>query len=203
MNLKAVFFLPVMVLAGCAGDREQVKPADFLKNYNLAEPSITAMVHCSEHDCLTRTPISLEGKTWKKIYGLFEVSPASAAVERQLLAKAAGIYEQYAGKIAGTHKDQARTSVNSSRQLDCIDETLNTTMLFMVLEKQGLIRFHTLAGTVGRGEAFDWPHFALALAEKEGRQQFVLDSWFRPNGQPADILTLAEWKKGWNPPEFK
>lgn len=203
MNLKAAFFLPVIVLAGCAGDQQRVKPSDFLENYSLAEPSITAIIHCSEHDCVTRTSVSLEGETWRKLSSLFEIAPVSANAERRLLATAAGIYEQYAGKIAGTSQDRARTGINNTRQLDCIDETLNTTMLFMVLEKQGLIRFHTLEGTVGRGEAFDWPHFALSLAEKNGGKQFVLDSWFRPNGQPADILTLEEWKKGWNPPVIK
>lgn len=203
MNLKAAYLLPILVLVGCAGDQERIKPADFLKNYNLAEPSLTAMTYCSEHDCVTRTPVSLEGGVWKKITNLFQTMPASAEEERQLLAMAVGLYEEHAGQIAGTSQDKPRTGINSSRQLDCIDETLNTTMFFMVLKKEGLIRFHTLEGTVGRGDAFDWPHFALSLAEKEGSKQFVLDTWFRPNGQPADILTLAEWKKGWNPPLIK
>jgi hypothetical protein len=44
-------------------------------------------------------------------------------------------------------------------------------------------------------------HWSAVIEEKRGGavSQFVVDSWFVDNGQPAVILPLADWKKGAGP----
>ena len=44
-------------------------------------------------------------------------------------------------------------------------------------------------------------NWSAVIEEKRGGavSQFVVDSWFVDNGQPAVILPLADWKKGAGP----
>ena len=191
------------LMAGCAGDQETIKPEAFLQQYQLSRPQISAVTYCSSHDCLERTEISLTEAEWKRISGWVEALAKDAGEEREKLAQAVAEYEKIAAAKAGTSGDKARTGMNSDRQLDCIDESLNTTSILLLLQEKGFIGYHSLNGTEGRGEAFDWPHFATSLRETKSGDIYVIDSWFRDNGEKADILSLADWKRGWNPPGFK
>ncbi len=204
MRLAILFSIGALAaLGGCAGNQETIKPEAFLAQYNLALPSVTAMTYCSSHDCLERTDLSLSEEEWGAISQTLSTPPQTSAEERVALSKAVAFYEKIAAAKAGTSGDRARTGLNNNRQLDCIDESLNTTTLLLLLKDKGLIRYHSLSGTEGRGSSFDWPHFATSLKEKQSGDIYILDSWFRDNGQPADVLPLAVWKDGWNPPGFK
>ncbi len=191
------------LIAGCAGDQGTINADAFLKQYELSRPQISAVTYCSSHDCLQRTEISLTEAEWKRISGWVGTPAKDAAKERDLLAHAVAEYEKIAAVKAGTSGDKARTGLNNNRQLDCIDESLNTTSILLLLQEKGFIAYHSLNGTEGRGQAFDWPHFAASLRETKSGAIYVIDSWFRDNGEKADILSLADWKRGWNPPGFK
>ncbi len=190
-------------MAGCVGDQETIKPEAFLQQYQLSHPQISAVIYCSSHDCLERTEISLTEAEWKRISRWVGRPAKDAEEEREKLAQAVAEYEKIAAAKAGTSGDRARTGMNSDRQLDCIDESLNTTSILLLLQEKGFIGYHSLNGTEGRGDAFDWPHFAPSLQETKSGDIYVIDSWFRDNGEKADILSLEDWKRGWNPPGFK
>lgn len=194
-KIVIAFFL----LSGCAGTADVSKPSAFFEAYNIDRPTPSAVTYCSSHDCLVRNKLSLTTAQWQRITKSMRNSTDTPDQERENLALAVGEYEKIAGAISGTSGDLARTGFINSNQLDCIDESLNTTSLLVMLEEENLIKWHSLEGTVGRGGAFDWPHFATSLREKESANIFVLDSWFRDNGNPAVVLPLDVWKSGWNP----
>lgn len=37
------------------------------------------------------------------------------------------------------------------------------------------------------------------IIETQSQKRYAVDSWFHNNGQPAEIITLEKWKKGWKP----
>jgi len=43
---------------------------------------------------------------------------------------------------------------------------------------------------------------ALDAGEFAGYEAWVVDSWFRDNGEDPDILDLQTWKDGWKPEGF-
>jgi len=129
--------------------------------------------------------------------------PASSAVgERQRLATTVGVFEQTAGRLVGTSGDVGGTftGFRRQRQLDCIDETVNTATLLLMLEREGLLHWHEPGPPVGRGNVIHaWPHRTATVRERATGRLFVLDSWFRDNGDPADVVPVEQWLDGWSP----
>ncbi|MEH6402846.1 MAG: hypothetical protein V7750_05690 [Sneathiella sp.] len=195
LGLSALF----LFLSACAGNEEAVKPNAFFTKYNLQRPTPTAVTYCSSHGCLERETLSLTPAQWQHVTKSMREKASDPVQERVNISLAVAEYEKIAGKKSGTSGDRARTGLNNMNQLDCIDESINTTSLLVMMEEDNLIQWHSLAGTVGRGEAFDWPHFAPSLQETGSQEIFVMDSWFRNNGKPAVVLPLQVWKAGWNP----
>jgi hypothetical protein len=42
-------------------------------------------------------------------------------------------------------------------------------------------------------------HWAARIEQKDTGEQYVVDSWFFDNGEPAAIFTRDEWKRGAEP----
>ncbi len=186
-------------LSACVGDREQPAPSQFLANYNIDRPTRGALTYCTEHGCQSREVLKLTEKDWTSISNGFSRDNPNGSKERFHLAHAIAYYEVIGGEVTGTSRDEPRTSFNNTKQLDCIDETINSMSLMMVLEDAGLLRHHSLGKPVGRGTWRDWPHFGVTIKENKTGEIFVVDSWMRKNGESPYILPLAQWKSGWNP----
>jgi len=198
-----LFFLgliaSVFLVSACAGNEDVVKPNAFLTQYNLQRPTPIAVTYCSAHGCLERDKLSLTSAQWLQVTKGMRKPAIGPVQERMNISVAVAEYEKIAGTKSNTSNDLARTGINNANQLDCIDESLNTTSLLVMLVEENLIQWHSLSGTFGRGEAFDWPHYAPSLQEKGSQKIFIVDSWFRNNGKPAVVLPLQVWKAGWNP----
>jgi hypothetical protein len=82
-------------------------------------------------------------------------------------------------------------------QMDCLDETANTTSLLLVLQEQGLLIHHTVQGPESRGFFLDgrYPHFTAIIAEKRTGSEWAVDPWAKAPGQRPDILPLAQWRQ--------
>ncbi len=199
MRMLSGVVLGLLLLGGCAGNRQVSKPDAFLAEYKISRPTPTAITYCSHHGCLKRDELSLSEVEWSKVRQAVSIAAKTPAEERKNISKSVAAYEKIAGAAFGTSADKGRTGLNNSKQLDCIDESLNTTTLLLLLQDEKLIKWHSINGTVGRGGAFDWPHFSASLRENGSREIYVIDSWFRNNGVAADVLPLAKWKEGWNP----
>lgn len=198
------FRLIFCVLAGlgvsaCIGNTKEPSPKDFLAQHNIPTPKLTALVYCTEHGCQSRKVLTFTSAQWQSITSAFKRPANSAQEEREKLSIAISEFEKIGGAYTGTEHDQARTSFVNADQLDCIDETINTLSLIMVLEGENILRYHVIGNPAGRGGLFDWPHYASTIVEKKSGKQFVVDSWMYGNGKPATILPLPVWQAGWNP----
>ena len=151
--------------------------------------------------------VQIRDEEWATIRALFAQSFPSAEAERQQIAIAIGEIENIIGPKANTSDDNAGAKVltfSSKRgQLDCIDESHNTALLLHFMQEDGLFQWHTVGPVAKRGMIIDrWFHNTAVVIENETRQSYVIDSWFGLNGDPADVLPLAEWMDGWHPEGF-
>lgn len=202
----AIVMLPLL-LAGCAGPSPgQPHPyEDYLNQKDLRLPDTDKLQHCSSYGCAVRHDVSLTRKEWSKVAAIVKNKKTPLA-ERKALSSAIGEMEKIVGKKTGTDTDVAGTFDKTGRgQLDCVDESTNTTQYIAMMEKRKLLKFHTVSGpqsrtpfsTLGRGIV--WPHQTAVIMDKKSGEFYAVDSWFRDNGAPADIVPFTEWKSGWSP----
>lgn len=196
--------LVCITLAGCGAQFSDYH--GYLAKKGVGDPAPEAFSHCHAYGCQKITDISLDKKQWKAIEKAFRPKPKNAQAERKAIAKAIGTFETTVGKIAGTDTDVYGTFVQTGRdQLDCVDESTNTTVYLALLEQKKLIRFHTTQAPTARlpliHYAGRWPHQTAVIAETATGAFFAVDSWFHNNGANAEIVPLEAWKDGWKPKE--
>ncbi|MGD8742597.1 MAG: hypothetical protein PVH46_04175 [Granulosicoccaceae bacterium] len=110
--------------------------------------------------------------------------------------------EQIIGEKTGTDIDRAGTfeHLGEEGQLDCIDESTNTTFYLMMLVNDGLIRWHSVEDRSSRGFFLrGWPHTTAVIRDRHSDTQYAVDSWFLDNGKPPYIIPLEKWEDGWEP----
>ena len=127
---------------------------------------------CHGYGCEWIESVALSHEEWQAVRAPFSQSAATAKEERQQIAQAAARYESLLGSRIGSSRDLSGTFKGGGGpgQLDCVDETVNTTVLLSLLQREDLLRWHGLRGPAGRG------HF--------------LGSW--PRGRWSRILVLAK-----------
>ena len=163
---------------------------------------------CAEHGCEKLVTIALSKEEWQQVQGTFKPLAKNAAEERAQIARAIGLFERLVGPKANSAHDKAgdfNGTLAPGSQLDCIDESTNTTTYLTLLEQGGLLQWHQLHDVISRGYLFfgGWPHFTPVIETTRGKKQhWVVDSWFRDNGVDADIVEVAPWKDGWHPEGF-
>ncbi|HOP14996.1 MAG: hypothetical protein KDI22_13280 [Gammaproteobacteria bacterium] len=162
---------------------------------------------CFGHGCSSVQRITLQTADWQQVTRAFALPAADAAAEREQIRDAIAEMENVAGRLAGTADDRAGDISGFGvlrPQLDCIDESSNTTTYLTLLEQAGLLKWHSVQPTVRRGYFFvgGWPHYSALLRENGSGALWVVDSWFRDNGQLPDVVDLEAWQDGWKPVGF-
>jgi hypothetical protein len=152
---------------------------------------------CHGYSCSFRTRLELGPGDLKDIASILRSGASSAAAERRAISKAVQYYERRATAAVGI-RDRAKGDFSGGRergQMDCIDESTNTTSLLELLESRGMLRHHTVQRKVSRGFLADrrYPHFTAVIADKAG-QKWAVDSWYESAGGAPDIMPLARWR---------
>jgi 23S rRNA pseudouridine2457 synthase len=188
-----------------------LKADTFVRDDIITQPDIDNFSMCHAHGCKEVEQLSLTNDEWQTIRRHFHPEASSAEAERLQIANAIAEFEQLIGAKTGTSGDKAGLfpALGSNGQLDCIDESTNTTTYLLILEKQGLLKWHEPMDHVTRGFfIFGWPHSSGAMREKASSEndevsEFAVDSWFEDNGKRPHIIPLSQWRSGWNPPDSK
>ena len=187
-----------LALSGCQmADHEPAE--DQFSAYKLAEPTTDTVTVCHGYNCRYKSQIQISAADFKDIEKIFAQAGATPVGERKAIADTIGYLERIAGKLVGTANNPGG-ALNSefvgdpSRQ-DCVDEATTATGYMVMLQKRGLLAFHTVVKPKVRGVFIDgrWQHFAAVIKETATEKAFAVDSWFRPNGQPAVVMTLSDW----------
>lgn len=112
-----------------------------------------------------------------------------------------GALERLTGRLTGLDNDRGGSLAGLWRrnQMDCVDESTNTRAYLTMLQNDGLLRYHVVAQTARRFRPYLYQHYTAVIRETASGRLYAVDSWFFDNGQPAVVLPLETWEKGWVP----
>ncbi len=100
---------------------------------------------------------------------------------------------------------EARTFEGDQSQMDCIDETINTSLYLQFFDDEGLFKFHEAAPPLHRGYFVNgmWPHNTGAVREKASGKVYAIDSYYFDNGVTPSIVPIDVWLQNWRPENLK
>jgi hypothetical protein len=157
------------------------------------------IVFCHGFGCHFETNVQLKSKLVQKLEDIMAAGKKSPAHEREAIKQAVAYFERHAARAAGTDDDIAGnySTEGDPTQLDCVDEARNTTRLLILLQREGLLKHHTVARIEGRGFVLDtrYPHNTAVIRERESGIRWSVDSWMRHNGDVPEVMTLTRWKR--------
>lgn len=187
-----------LLLTGCGAT---ITPAGYIAKNNLPPVSAAEFPHCRGYGCHTVETIALSKSEWKRLARFFPAKNPGA--ERAAIARAVGEFENIVGSITKTQGDVAGTYVQPGPyQLDCIDESTNTTVFLMLAAEKGWLRFHDVRAPNTRvpfGIGVFVSHRTAVIEDRATKIQYAVDSWFHDSGKPAEIVPLKIWKNRWHP----
>ncbi|HPF78676.1 MAG TPA: hypothetical protein PLF01_05205 [Alphaproteobacteria bacterium] len=189
-----LFLLLSLFLAACTG-------ASGLNLGYYPDPDATRSHFnlCHGYGCTHQTETGFTDKEWKKIKKIFRAKSKTPEAERQKIAKAIALMERYTGERVGTKVDLPKAPIKkvSDMELDCIDETINTTKYLTFLQDDGLLKFHSVGNPVYKGMFINgvYPHNSASVRENESGDIYVIDSYIYKNGEEPNIRPLDNWVK--------
>lgn len=190
----------VCVLGACAA--LDCRADVFTRPDIITDPDPAHFTVCYDGGCASLAQLKLSEAQWQRIRALFAPPAANAAEEREQIRSAIALFESFVGPMTGTSGDKGGTfqALGETGQMDCIDESTNTTIYLRMMQKYGLLRWHNVADRATRWSLFSWPHTTAVIEERAGGRAWAVDSWFLDNGQPPFVLPLETWRSGWKPP---
>ena len=150
---------------------------------------------CYNFGCRIKEYVSLTVDDWSSVEVIFKPQTNSPQVERIRIGKAVAQMEKLVGKYTPIHRDIALNLGKGAEfpgQLDCIDESINTTTFLHILERYELIKHHKVIKRAYRRAAFD-QHWTGQLEELNTADRYVVDTWFYANGEMPVIQPTEEW----------
>jgi hypothetical protein len=194
--LTALFLLP----APTFGAELNSEVAGFFERLSMSVPDTGRVVFCHGFNCAFRTEIGLSRADHARMASLMSAGRGSPDAERKAIARTEVWFEKRVAPLTGTGKAKARSgglTVGGDRtQFDCIDATVNTFSLLIVLDRLGLLRHHTVAPPISRLITGGGPHFTATIADKKGGQGWTVDPWTHDHGELPDVWPVERWKAG-------
>ena len=115
--------------------------------------------------------------------------------------------EKIIGKKTNTTDDRGGNLEGvfaESNQMDCIDESSNSTTYLALMQRDNLLKWHTVQPTKTRGFfIFGMPHTTAVIKENQTGEKWAVDSWFYDNGVEPVIIPISQWSDGWRPEDAK
>ena len=151
---------------------------------------------CYGFSCKIRQIVSITPAEWRSVVNWFDGTATTPEDERQQIRQAIGWMEVVVGRYTPTHLDIGmnleKHPVNMTGQMDCIDESINTTTYLTLFEQQGYLRWHRVTDRAYRGSLLD-AHWAAQVEQVDNAVKYVIDSWFQDNGMLPYIAKSTEW----------
>jgi hypothetical protein len=181
---------------------DRFSDGDFDYREIISKPTPDAFSDCFNHSCQTVEARSITHQEWQHFVTPLETQSESAEKERVAVARAIAIMEEIVGPKTGRVQDLGRNlrGFGKTGQMDCIDESTNTTTYLYMLEQAGYLKWHTLVDRSTRfGIFIGMPHATAVIEDINTHTRYAVDSWFFDNGIPPAIIELSAWKKGRDP----
>lgn len=199
----ALAALITATLAACATGPDGLRSLEEVVQSGVERaPTPVALPVCHGYGCYGRTLVTLSAAEWREVQALFAPPPADGAAERTRIAQAIGLLESMVGPKTGTSGDKPRTpqALDDLGQLDCVDESINTSTYLHLMERNDLLTYNAVRDLRRRTRFLGLSqHYTAVVEDKTTGRQYAIDSWFHANGKPAEVVPLARWLAGWYP----
>lgn len=166
---------------------------------SAAGPALAAdrMTICHGYSCYYETRLDVSGQDLARLASIMRSGASSAEAERRAISRAVQYFERRSSDLLKV-RDRPKGALGHGRelgQMDCVDESTNTTRLLRFMAQRGLLRHHTVARRVSRGYLLDnrFPHFTAVIVDDTGKK-WAVDSWYEPGGGAPDIMPLERWR---------
>jgi hypothetical protein len=170
-------------------------------------PTLDNFPVCYKHTCAMVDHLALTPEEWQVIRDIFTPGADSPEAERLLIKKAIAQMEKIIGKKTNTTDDRGGNLEGvfaESNQMDCIDESSNSTTYLALMQRDNLLKWHTVQPTKTRGFfIFGMPHTTAVIKENQTGEKWAVDSWFYDNGVEPVIIPISQWSDGWRPEDAK
>ena len=197
--LISAFLAGSTALTSTDAGASQAAQSWFSENGYVA-PTSNSIIACHGYGCSRRVPLAVDSGWLGRAGALMRAGWVSPEAERHALGEVVKAYTAYLARQFGGRPDAPRSPPQMSGvngQMDCIDETANTTSLLLVLETRGLLRHHRVERPQSRGLFIDgrYPHVTAIIAEERTGKEWAVDPWSKAPGQRPDILPLTQWRQ--------
>lgn len=179
-------------------------PLALLVAVGVAQPETVTV--CYNYGCLNQAEVHYDESQMAVIRLLVDNAP-SADDERQRLSLAIGWLLGWAGEQSPIAADRGGNYADQGvhGRMDCIDHAATTSQLLQMIEARGWLHHHRVLPPASRFRYLFAAHYAAQIEELApvpgSPSHYVVDSWFRDNGQPAVINELSNWLAGMNDDE--
>ena len=187
------------VLAACSAGSTGINT-----NSSAAYPARVEKISvCSGYGCILKGQFAFSVQEISSLKNIMEPGHKSPEAERQAVATAISEME----KMARTHlryKPDVEFSyqkyAGKRGQMDCVDESLNTTGYLQYLYAAGLLKHHKPLRTyAARGLIIDgrYPHKSARMRDSSGTD-WAVDSWKGRDGARPEVMLLSKWYRDRN-----
>lgn len=204
--LLSLLVVALSSLAGCVHERSG-PPKQHFAEFSVAPPQGNAVEVCRAYTCSMKTTFYFHRKDIDEITKLMRRTKRADTPfeERRAVAYAIALIEKKVAAKLGI-KDRAGMEFRGTgdpTQQDCVDEATNTTSYLLVLQSNGLLKYHTVQIPFSKGDLLKatlegdpvkyWPHWTAVLAEKKTGQRYAVDSWIYANGENPAVVKVEDW----------
>lgn len=158
---------------------------------------------CYNWECSVETEVTLTRADLRPAARLF-IEAQDAASEREAIRRAVGVLANAVTRATPIGNDLPGNSLDYGvdGRMDCIDHSRTTSEYLRLFERRHWLRFHRVREPVARAPLLVNVHWAAQIEERDSSNRFVVDTWFRPNGVPAEVFELEAWRRGATPPAY-
>ena len=192
----------IVLLSGCGGGQ-----GISLMPYEGLGQGPEKFAVCHGFGCSHATDVKLSEKQWSKVVRPLARKAKNPAAERANIAKAVALMEKEVQKTANLNPDlaQAQTFEKDQHQMDCLDETINTSRYIGFFADKGFLHYHEAGEPLHRGYFIDglWPHNTASVQEKATGAVFAIDSYYSDNGKKVYVVAKQDWLNKWRPEGLK
>lgn len=200
-TVAALMLVSSLISAGCTYHRDGPVLGHY-QDFKVEAPRKNRVNVCHGYTCKIKTAFRFTEQDIDDLDKLMKKTRKddSAGEERRAIAYAIGWMETRVGKEIGTDKDRPGMDFAASgdpTQIDCVDEATNTTSYLLVLERNNLLKHHTVGTPFAKDQLWrgvsGWTHWTAVIHEKASEQRWAVDSWIYENGENPAIVEVEKW----------
>lgn len=158
---------------------------------------------CYNWECGVETEVALTRSDLRAAARFF-VDVRDPASEREAISHAVAVLANAAARATPIANDLPGNTLDYGvdGRMDCIDHSRTTSEYLRLFERRQWLRFHRVRTPVVRAPLLVNVHWAALIEERDTFNSFVVDTWFRRNGEPAEIFELDAWRRGAMPSAY-